>query len=336
MIFKKRHKFALAKFLLSFITFDTKSGIFMKMTRNIFLQISVLMGIMLFISENTYAQRWKSERHSIVFDAGISHFLGDLGGGGQDAAHFFGVRDIDFSATRPVLSAKYRFRILEPFSAKAGITWAILSADDKLSGSQGRQLRNLSFTSNLIQFSLHAEYYFVKEKPNPRYSFATLHSIRNLSAYVFTGFSVNAFNPKAEFEGVKYELQPLGTEGQGIGSNPAKYSKIAYGFPIGIGAKYRFTRKIEIGIEISNTYTTSDYIDDAHNQYYDNGAIAATYGPVAAELADRHIDVNGVQLDPYASGTNRRGDPDYNDAFLFTVVTLTYKLKRDNTGLPKF
>lgn len=295
-----------------------------------------LLGIIIFFTTNLNAQRWKGERHSLVIDAGISHFLGDLGGGSKDAAHFFGIRDLDFSATRPVLSAKYRFRIIEVVAAKAGFTWAMLAANDALSGSIGRKLRNLSFRSQLIQFSLHGEYYFVKEKTNPRYSFTTMHSIRNLSAYAFTGVSVNYFNPKAKLDGVTYELQPLGTEGQGLPGNPAKYSKFAFGFPIGLGAKYSFTNKIQIGLEISNTYTTSDYIDDAYDSYYDNNAIATSYGNIAAELADRHIDVDGNQLTPYVSGTTRRGNPKYNDAFIFTVVTLTYKLKRDNTGLPKF
>lgn len=291
---------------------------------------------LLFFTSVIYSQRWKEERHSLVLDAGISHFMGDLGGGAKDAAHFFGIRDLDFASTRPVLSAKYRYRILEMISAKAGFTWAILSADDALSGSIGRKLRNLNFTTNLLQFSLHGEYYFLKEKANPRYSFSTLHSLRNFSAYVFTGVSVNYFNPKAKIGSTKYELQPLGTEGQGIGDNPAKYSKIAIGWPIGLGVKYSLTKKIAVGLEISNTYTTSDYIDDAHDKYYDNGEIAAAYGEIAAYLADRHIDIDGNDLPPYESGTSRRGGPKYNDAFIFTVVTVTYKLKRDNTGLPKF
>jgi hypothetical protein len=295
-----------------------------------------LIIIMTIYSLHVYAQRWKSERHSLVFDAGMNHFMGDLGGGGKDAAHFFGIRDLDFSSTRPVISAKYRFRIIETVAAKAGFTYAILSANDAYSASQGRKLRNLSFSSPLYQFSLHGEYYFLKEKPNPRYSFATLHSIKNFSAYAFTGFAAFYFSPKAKLDGVKYDLQSLGTEGQGIGSNPAKYKKLAFGIPMGLGLKYRWSKKIDIGIEISNTYTTTDYLDDAHDKYFDNAAIAAAYGDIAAQLADRHIDVNGNELTPYPSGKTMRGNPNYNDAYLFTVVTLTYKLRKNTTGLPRF
>jgi hypothetical protein len=295
-----------------------------------------LITIIIVYSIQLNAQRWKTERHSLVIDVGMSHFMGDLGGGGKDAAHFFGIRDLDFASTRPVISIKYRYRIIETVAAKAGFTYAKLSANDAYSASAGRKLRNLSFSSPLYQFSLHGEYYFIKEKPNPRYSFSTLYSMKNFSAYAFTGFSAFYFKPTARLNGVKYDLQPLGTEGQGIGSNPAKYKQHAFGFPIGLGVKYRFTKKIDVGIEISNTYTTTDYLDDAHNTYYDNAAIAATYGDIAAQLADRHIDVNGLDLEPYESGRTMRGNPKYNDAFIFTVVTLTYKLKRNTTGLPKF
>ena len=115
------------------------------------------------------AQRWKAERNTVVVDAGITHFLGDLGGGAKDAAHFMGVRDINFAKTRPILSAKFRYRIIEEVAAKAGISWGIIAASDETSKSDGRRMRNLSFTSNIWQFSLHGEYYFVKENLSYRF-----------------------------------------------------------------------------------------------------------------------------------------------------------------------
>jgi len=299
-------------------------------------KLVLLLSIIFFITNFITAQRWKSERYSVVGGIGMTHFMGDLGGGSKDAAHFFGVRDLDFVATRPLVTANFRMRIIQDLAAKVGFTWGILAAKDAASGALSRELRNLSFTSNILQLQLHTEYYFIREKDNPRYSFSSLRSMRNFSAYVFAGGSVMYFNPKAKLDGTKYELQPLGTEGQGIDGNPAPYSKIAFGLPIGLGAKYKLTRKIAIGLEISNTYTTSDYIDDAHDQYYDNEAIAANYGDIAAELADRHIDADGNDEVPYESGKTMRGNPKYNDAYIFTTVTLTYKLKRGNSGLPKF
>ena len=299
-------------------------------------KLILLLSITFFIINFITAQRWKAERYSIVAGVGTTQFMGDLGGGAKDAAHFFGVRDLDFVATRPLITANFRMRIIQDLAAKAGFTWGILSAKDAASGAIGRKLRNLSFTTNIWQFQLHAEYYFIREKDNPRYSFSSLRSMRNLAAYVFTGFSVMYFNPKAKLNGTSYALQPLGTEGQGIDGNPAPYSRIAIGLPIGLGAKYKLTRKIQIGIEMSNTYTNSDYIDDAHDKYYDNAAIEEKYGKIAAQLADRSIDENGNNLAPKPSGTQYRGSPNYNDAYIFTTVFISYKLKKSTTGLPKF
>ena len=75
---------------------------------------------------------------------------------------------------------------------------------------------------------------------------------------------------------------------------------------------------------------------DAQDKYFDTDQIRSNYGDVAGALADRHIDINGNPLPPYESGTPRRGGPDYNDAYIMTVITLTYKLMPNTSGLPKF
>ena len=51
----------------------------------------------------------------------MTHFMGDLGGGKKDAAHFFGVRDLDFVTTRPLVTVNYRFRVIEQVAAKSRI-----------------------------------------------------------------------------------------------------------------------------------------------------------------------------------------------------------------------
>ncbi|OQX99908.1 MAG: hypothetical protein B6I20_09530 [Bacteroidetes bacterium 4572_117] len=303
------------------------------MKRFYFLVILICIGLFYL---NAQGKRWKMERNTIVLGTGITHFLGDLGGGAKDAAHFFGIRDIDLIKTRPVISAKYRYRILENLALKSGLSWGIIAASDEASKSEGRRMRNLSFSSNIWEFSFQGEYYFFKEKESARYSFTSLTSIENFSAYVFTGFTAVYFNPKAELNGEKHALQPLGTEGQGIGDNPAPYSRIAYGIPIGIGAKYNLTKKLAVGIEISNTYTSSDYLDDVHDAYFDNDLIRAKHGDIAAALADRHLSIDGGVTQPYESGTRLRGGSKYNDAYIMTVVTLTYKIRKRLYGLPKY
>lgn len=317
--------------------------------------IYTILLILLFSS--VFSQRWMTERHIFVGGIGMNHFMGDLGGGAQDAAHFLGVRDLDFVTTRPTLQAGYRFRITEIFSARANITYARIAAKDAASGSEGRRLRNLHFRSNIWELSAQFEYYFIKEKQLPRYSFKSLMSSRNFSAYAFIGIGAFYFNPKAEYDGKWYDLHPLATEGQGLNhtytidfegpvlkelNTPEPYKRVALCIPIGIGVKYKLNRDQAISIEISNRYTSTDYIDDASDRYFNYTEQGITPpDPMSLIFADRHLekDESGNIVDgtPFRSGQLRRGNPDYNDSYIFTIISYHHIIPRGFfTRKPKY
>ena len=88
-----------------------------------------------------------------------------------------------------------------------------------------------------------------------------------MTPYLFGGFSVFHFNPKADFGGSNIELQPLGTEGQGI-DGKKKYKRIQFALPIGGGIKIS-VGKIGIGIEVGARRTYTDYLDDVSTKYID-------------------------------------------------------------------
>jgi len=310
------------------------------------------------------SQRWKAERHSIVMSGGTNHFMGDLGGGKKDAAHFLGVRDLDFVTTRPTWQVGYRYRLTEYFSFRANLTYALLSGKDEASANIPRQARNLSFRSNVWELSGQLEYYFIKEKEVPRYSFSSLRSTRNISLYLFVGFGGFYYNPKAKYtDGEWYALRPLATEGQGtnfsytdnigevITTDAEVYSKFAVCFPMGLGLKYNINRKWAIGLEISNRYTSTDYLDDAHDRYFNyNDDIVTAAGITAPSemsvyFADRHLTVNSdyTQIigehtanEAYWTGKTMRADPSYTDSYVLTLITVHYKLKKSKGSLPKF
>jgi len=318
---------------------------------------TLLVLIILSLWINTYAQRWKQERKSAIAGIGTNNFMGDLGGGKKNAAHFFGVRDLDFVTTRPTFQFGYRYRITEIFAVKGYLTYARIAAKDAASGSEGRRLRNLEFRSNIWELSGQFEYYFIKEKELPRYTFSSLMSARNFAAYVFIGFGTFYYNPKAEYNGKWYALQPLATEGQGLNhtytidfegpelktlTTPDKYKRVAVSFPFGLGAKYNINKSIGISIEISNRYTSTDYLDDASDRYFNYTEQGIT--PANAKslvFTDRHLDkdpdgniIDGV---PFRSGQLRRGNPKYNDAMIFTVISVHYRLPQFFlSGKPKY
>ena len=327
---------------------------------------SVLILIALLLSGViVFGQEWKRDAQAIFFGTGTNNYMGDLGGGKKDAAHFLGIRDFDYQTTRPTFQFGYRLRIADMIVIKAFTSYAIISGNDAASGHVGRRARNLSFRSPVIELGGQFEYYFLKEKVTPRYAFASLGGIRNIAAYMFFGFGGFYYNPKAKNlnDGKWYALRPLGTEGQyaditytnyydptEVLHTPKPYNQFAAFISMGIGAKYNINRQWSIGVEFSNRYTSTDYLDDAHDRYfnYDDFADLSYPNGVDPQLwhyfADRHLQVVsyetgeiGGPAEPYHSGKVGRGNPDYNDAYLFFLVHVYYTIKK-NSGYrrPKF
>jgi hypothetical protein len=149
--------------------------------------------------------------------------------------------------------------------------------------------------------------------------------------YVFAGIGVFHFNPKGELNKEWYELQPLGTEGQGISPARSKYKRTQLCIPIGFGGRYFFNRRWGMGFEFGIRKTFTDYIDDVSKTYYDNDAISQANGPIAAALADPSL----VET-PSTNVGSQRGDPSDKDAYMFMIFSIHYKLRTGRTNFPIF
>lgn len=299
---------------------------------------------------------WKTMRYELIAGVGTNTFMGELGGGKKQAAHFFGVRDFDIQSTRPTFHLGGRYKIFERVALHGGVSYARLYGDDAFSGEPGRLTRNLSFKTNLWEFAGQLEFSILKENRGRRYLFQRNSFINNINLYVFGGVGYFHYNPKAELDGQTYELQPLGTSGQGI-VNPATgetldpYKLWAVSFPAGLGLKYYLTKHWSVGTEIGYRFTNTDWIDDVGGtKYFDNDLIRATYGDVAATLSDRHVlsdipvyqrfggvdDPNGLFV-PYDHGFNTRGNQDQRmDGYVFLLFNLTYTFENRARSGPKF
>lgn len=278
------------------------------------------------------AQRWKQERLSLYAGVGNNYFLGDLGGGAKDGSHYFSVRDIDWSQTRPTFQAGIRYRILRDLSIKPTVTYARLKADDAESENIGRLSRNLHFRSDIWEVGAQLEYYIITEKQLGRYTFSSYRAINRLSAYISLGGGALYYNPKAqEIRGFGpwEELRPMQNEG-------IAYSTFAGYLSIGIGAKFNLTDRWAIGLDISNRYTTTDFLDDAHNEYIgiDNG-FADKHFDIIYNENNEPVDIGDPAVTVYEAGKTRRGDPSYNDAYMFTMITAYFKLN-SVFSMPKY
>jgi len=256
---------------------------------------------------------------------GLSQFLGDLGGSPDVGTHF--LKDFNPGAIRYGGFIGYRKRLGRTWSAKGILTIARLYGNDKLSSNPYRFNRNQNFRTMIYEPSVQLEYHFYQyDQPGHRYKIRHAHGFKTftLDAYVFGGLGAFYFNPQGQLGGAGswVNLRPLSTEGEGLPGGPKSYSQIAISVPFGIGAKYLIDPQWSIGLEFSTRlWTSSDYIDDTHGNYFDPGEIAHYKGNIAAQFSHP---VKGL-IPGQDIPTTERGDPTHSDSYMFMFFTVNYR-----------
>jgi len=216
----------------------------------------------------------------------------------------------------PAIGIFYRHNRDRRWSWKVELNYGRISGDDSKAKTPFELDRNLSFYSNILEISPQLEFNFIP--------FETGRNDYPFTPYVFFGLSLFHFNPKAKLNGEVYELQPLGTEGQGVnGIKP--YKRIQVALPLGGGFKFSVGR-MGIGIMVGARRTYTDYLDDVSTIYPDMNALLATNGPVAVALSDRSYS----RLDSSAAGVSffqkQRGNSTDKDWYLFGGITIFWRL----------
>ncbi|MBR4272897.1 MAG: hypothetical protein IKQ30_08665 [Bacteroidales bacterium] len=282
-------------------------------------------------------QTWKNSRHSVVAGSGGNIFMGDLGGGDDNGGHFFNFKDLDPGILKLSTMAGYRYRLADRLTGKFTFTFSKVAADDINANNEARRSRNLNFKSNLLEFGIGGEYYFLREKDMSRFSGGEGMFWKKWSGYISVELALLHFNPMGMYNGQWYELQPLCTEGQGTGveflardggneyvvsaSDPYKLTAIS--IPVGIGFKYQVTREVSLGIELLQHFTTTDYIDDCSSYYfnYDEQGVTPP-SEMTKVFADRRSGVSSLETG------GKRGNSGYNDAYFTALFTLHYRFLR--------
>ena len=278
----------------------------------------------------------------IIGGVGACNFLGELGGANQVGTHF--VKDFEFSMTRPSAALGYRYKLNRFFALSGGLYYCLVSGSDATTKEPSRQNRNLSFRSNIFELSGQGEFYFLKENKTHlfRVRNAKAKKVFRIQPYLFGGVGVFHFNPQAKYDGKWVNLRPLSTEGEGMPNGPKEYSRFSMCIPYGIGASEGIGKDWTIGIEIGMRYTFTDYIDDVSGVYYDNAAIKKEKGDMAAYLADPSLHRMPPEYGGDSSGGWQaapgqvRGHSNHNDAYMFTNITISYKIKNSKKIKSKF
>lgn len=205
----------------------------------------------------------------------------------------------------------FRQSINGHFNVKLNFIRGTLSAADSLSTLDWQQKRNLSFVTPYSELAGFIEYdLFDVSSPD---------ATKWWTPFITVGLGYFHFNPTTNLNGDQIELQPVGTEGQGLPGYPAKYSRNIMSLPIGGGMKVRLTRLISIQAQMINRITFNDYIDDVSSRFYPayEDLVEKGASPLQQLLYSREWEVVGdVGPDVIGSGI-RKASPDVKD-YVFT------------------
>jgi len=218
---------------------------------------------------------------------------------------------------KPAVGIMYKRNMNSHWSYRLGINYGTIVGDDAESKIEYNQRRNLSFRSRVLEFNGMFEFNF--------FPYQIAKATSKWTPYIFGGIAVYRFNPQAQLGDDWYDLQPLGTEGQGTTLYPDsdKYKRVAFAIPVGGGVKIKFSRRFGIALEAGARRTYTDYLDDVSTTYADKDILFAQNGELSAILSDRSIDGQAV------NNTNRqRGDSSNKDWYMFGGITLTFTLSK--------
>lgn len=256
-------------------------------------RISLLLLFIIFLSLGVAAQR-SSE---IGLSVGGSYYNGELNPG------------------KPFVNTKAAYGIFYRRNLNSRLAWQVHGVRGTLKGADGSSSnftgRNLNFETKVTEFAAQFEVnffdYFIGSERN------------KLSPYVFGGAGVFLFKPTASVNGSKYELQSVGTEGQGAVGGPKQYKLTQLSFPFGLGLKYSLGRYVGLGFEWGMRKTTTDYIDDISGTYYmDLAGTDPDNATPAQLLSDPTLSHNaGMQ----------RGNSKNKDWYSFALVSISFKFR---------
>jgi len=215
----------------------------------------------------------------------------------------------------PAIGILARVEILEGVAVRLGGLYTSVEADDSQSSLEWQSARNLNFRSKIWEGNALIELHPLK----------WFNSTRNtlLSPYVFGGIAYFAFNPQSYIDGEWVDLQPLGTEGQGMSGYDSHYELTSLAIPFGLGMRFQLSNNLYIDLEYGARRAETDYLDDISENYVSYGDLAEGNGGLAAKLGNK---IN-------ADTGDKRGNASVADWYATPLVSLFYRFDLGGRGV---
>lgn len=276
-----------------------------------YLRTIIILSFFIFSTDILYAQEYEARLY-----LGANYYQGDL----APSTH-----RLSFSPGQLSWAGMVGVKLNEVFKVNAKFMTGKLVGRDSDSKSPNRKKRNLSFESPLYEFGFNAEI-------NLNYFIPSINKY-GVKLYYTTGINVFNFSPKTfkrnQFGQLSIvDLQPIGTEGQGLPGFDDRYKLTQINIPFGIGLRFHLFDNFELGLEFCPRLTFTDHLDDVSGTYVSFDELIAANRPTAAMLSNRTGEYLGTDVVSLPTGT-QRGNPDDNDWYLFSGVYLSYNWGTD-------
>lgn len=236
--------------------------------------------------------------------AGLAHYFGDLNNRGA------------INRPKVAFGAFFRKQFGNYTAVRLSGNYALLGYSDTYSKNTYDQRRNLSFNSNVFELTVQGDFNFFKFIPSDREHCFT--------PYATIGIGFFSYDPYAFYQNKKEYLRPLHTEGQTFYKGRKEYGSIAMCFPIGFGVKYAINDNINLSFEITQRFTTTDYLDDVSTTYVGIDKFPSTAGgkSIAGIMQDRSYETGT----PIGIEGRQRGFSKQKDQYATAVFGIAFNI----------
>ncbi|WP_316800126.1 DUF6089 family protein [Pedobacter frigidisoli] len=227
--------------------------------------------------------------------------LGLMGGGAGYMGDLNQNNPLQISGFSAGAYAKRNFN--QYLGVRLNYNYGQIQARDAKSDNEQFRERNLAFKTSLSELSALIDFNF--------FNFNLGGGTRQFTPYLFTGAGFVIFKPTVKFDGDKYRLDRLATEGQENG-----YGNVVLTIPYGLGLRYNYKDTWSVFTEIGYRTAMTDYIDDVSGRYPDR--------PVIVYSGDKQLNLSDPSINQIGSPGTQRGDFRKRDTYLFVSVGISF------------